>query len=62
MSARTGSVALGSTLVKVHQGTVEISTRGRGLTDVSRKVQEIVEASGIATGLCTVFIQLRGLP
>ena len=50
------SVALVSTL-KVHQGSLEIPTRGRGLTDVSRKVQEIVEASGIATGLCTVFIQ-----
>jgi len=43
--------------VKVHQGTLAIATRGRGLTDVSRQVQEIVEASGISTGLCTVFIQ-----
>jgi secondary thiamine-phosphate synthase enzyme len=42
---------------KVHQGSLEIPTRGRGLVDVSRKVQEIVEASGIGTGLCTVFIQ-----
>jgi secondary thiamine-phosphate synthase enzyme len=41
----------------VHQGTLSISTRGRGLTDVSRQVQEIVEASGVTTGLCTVFIQ-----
>lgn len=57
MSAPTGSGALGSTSVKVHQGTLDVSTRGRGLTDVSRKVQEIVEASGIATGLCTVFVQ-----
>ena len=43
--------------VKVHQGTLAVATRGRGLTDVSRQVQEIVEASGISTGLCTVFIQ-----
>lgn len=43
--------------MKVHQGSLEIPTRGRGLVDVSRKVQEIVEASGVTTGLCTVFIQ-----
>jgi secondary thiamine-phosphate synthase enzyme len=43
--------------VKVHQDTLDVSTRGRGLIDVSRKVQEIVDASGITTGLCTVFVQ-----
>jgi secondary thiamine-phosphate synthase enzyme len=43
--------------LRVHQGTLAIGTRGRGLTDVSRQVQEIVEASGVTTGLCTVFIQ-----
>jgi secondary thiamine-phosphate synthase enzyme len=43
--------------LKVHQLTLSVATRGRGLYDVSRKVQEAVEASGIATGLCTVFIQ-----
>ena len=45
------------TPVKVHQATLEVPTRGRGLYDVSRKVQETVEASTIATGLCTVFVQ-----
>jgi secondary thiamine-phosphate synthase enzyme len=29
----------------------------RGLTDVTRQVQGIVEASGIRDGLCTVFIR-----
>jgi secondary thiamine-phosphate synthase enzyme len=43
--------------VKVHQDTLDVSTRGRGLIDVSRKVQEIIDASGITTGLCTVFVQ-----
>jgi secondary thiamine-phosphate synthase enzyme len=43
--------------VKVHQDSLEVSTRGRGLTDVSRKVQDVVEASGVVTGLCTVFVQ-----
>lgn len=46
-----------SVSVKVHQDTLNVRTQGRGLYDVSRKVQEAVEASGVATGLCTVFIQ-----
>jgi secondary thiamine-phosphate synthase enzyme len=43
--------------VKVHQDTLHVPTRGRGLIDVSRKVQEVVTASGITTGMCTVFVQ-----
>jgi len=43
--------------LKVHQDTLVASTRGPGLYDLSRKVQEIVAASGIVTGLCTVFVQ-----
>ena len=43
--------------MKVHQATLEVSTRGRGLYDLSRRVQEAVESSAIATGLCTVFVQ-----
>lgn len=41
----------------VHQDTLSVSTRGHGLHDLSRRVQEIVAASGITTGLCTVFVQ-----
>ena len=43
--------------VKVHQGSLEISTRGRGLLDLSKKVAAIVEASGVTTGLCTLFVR-----
>ncbi len=43
--------------MKVHQDILRIATRGRGLTDLSRKVQEVVAASGVTTGLCTVFVQ-----
>jgi secondary thiamine-phosphate synthase enzyme len=43
--------------VKVHQATLEVPTRGRGLYDLSKRVQDAVEASAIATGLCTVFVQ-----
>lgn len=43
--------------MKVHQETLEVATRGRGLVDITRKVQGAVGASGITTGLCTIFIQ-----
>jgi secondary thiamine-phosphate synthase enzyme len=43
--------------VKVHQDTLDVPTRGHGLVDLSRKVQAVVDASGITTGLCTVFVQ-----
>jgi secondary thiamine-phosphate synthase enzyme len=41
----------------VHQRTLEIATPGRGLTDVTRAIAEIVEASGVETGLCSIFLQ-----
>lgn len=43
--------------MKVHQDTLHVPTRGRGFVDVSRKVGDVVAASGIVTGLCTVFVQ-----
>lgn len=43
--------------LKVHQEALDVGTKGRGLYDVSRRVQGVVSASGIATGLCTVFVQ-----
>jgi secondary thiamine-phosphate synthase enzyme len=42
---------------KVHQQRLEVRTSGRGLTDVTRQVDEVVAASGINTGLATVFVQ-----
>ncbi|HVH41773.1 MAG TPA: secondary thiamine-phosphate synthase enzyme YjbQ [Labilithrix sp.] len=43
--------------MKGHQEILEISTNGRGLVDLSSKVQSVVVASGVKTGLCTVFVQ-----
>jgi secondary thiamine-phosphate synthase enzyme len=43
--------------VKVHQETLEVRPRGRGLLDVTARVAEVVARSGVATGLCTVFVQ-----
>jgi secondary thiamine-phosphate synthase enzyme len=41
----------------VYQRTLEIPTRGRGFTDVTREVGGVVSASGVSTGLCSVFVQ-----
>lgn len=36
---------------------MEIRTDGRGFSNVTRQVQEVVARSGLKTALCTVFIQ-----
>ena len=40
----------------VHQETLEIPTRGRGFTDITREVAAVVERSGAGVGLCSVFV------
>ena len=40
-----------------YQEVIEIRTVGRGFTDVTAKVQQVVARSGLETALCTVFIQ-----
>ena len=39
------------------QQTVEVHTSGRGLVDVTDRVQAVVRSSRVQTGLCTVFVQ-----
>ncbi|MFQ6005875.1 MAG: secondary thiamine-phosphate synthase enzyme YjbQ [Woeseia sp.] len=39
------------------QTELEISTSGRGTYDISRRVGDVVESSGIVTGMCHVFIR-----
>ena len=41
----------------IEQKTLEFRTRGRGTTDITAEVARAVAASGIAQGLCTVFLQ-----
>lgn len=43
--------------VRAHQEIVEIRTSGRGFTNVTASVQDVVARSGCSTALCTVFIQ-----
>jgi secondary thiamine-phosphate synthase enzyme len=39
-----------------HSASMKVSTRGRRLYDITDGVQRIVHASGIAAGLCTLFV------
>jgi secondary thiamine-phosphate synthase enzyme len=41
----------------IHQDTLLVRTKGKGLYDVTKSVAAIVRASGVTTGLCTVFVQ-----
>jgi len=40
----------------IHTDTIAVSTRGRGTYDITEAVQRVTAASGIARGLCTVFV------
>ena len=42
--------------VRHHAETFRVDTRGRGTTEVTRRVQEIVGHAEVATGQCTVFV------
>lgn len=39
-----------------HSETIHVSTRGRGTYDITEPLQRIAAGSGIASGLCTVFV------
>lgn len=41
----------------VFQETLELGSRGRGFANVTNEVAQVVQRSGIRTGLCTVFVQ-----
>jgi secondary thiamine-phosphate synthase enzyme len=43
--------------VRAHQETLRIATPGRGFVDVTGEVARVVAASGVTTGLCTVFVR-----
>ena len=43
--------------MRIHQENLEIETRPRRLVDITREVQAIVARSGVASGLCSVFVR-----
>ena len=40
----------------VHQQQLRFSTRGRGTYNISQQVGEVINKSGIKTGICQIFI------
>jgi secondary thiamine-phosphate synthase enzyme len=40
----------------IKQAGIQIETEGRGIYDLTSRVQSAVESSGITTGICSVFI------
>src|SRR5258708_37781400 len=43
--------------MRVVQRAVSLQTRGRGFYDMTAEVTRVVAESGVATGLCTVFLR-----
>ncbi len=41
----------------VHQQELEVPTHGRGFTDLTPRVAEIVARAGARSGLCTLFLR-----
>ena len=40
----------------IHQQIIELSTRGRGTTEITTEVAKIIRASGLVTGLANIFV------
>ena len=40
----------------VYQQQLQVSTRGRGTSNISREVADVIRDSGISQGICQVFI------
>ncbi|MDH3342216.1 MAG: secondary thiamine-phosphate synthase enzyme YjbQ [Gammaproteobacteria bacterium] len=41
----------------VHQQQLRFSTSGRGTYNISQQINEVIEKSGVKTGICQIFIQ-----
>jgi secondary thiamine-phosphate synthase enzyme len=41
----------------IEQRTLRFNTRGRGTLDVTQDIMRVVTASGVRSGLCSVFLQ-----
>lgn len=41
----------------VHSEEIEISTRGRGFTDLTARIAAVVAGAGARAGTCTVFVR-----
>jgi len=41
----------------VHQQTLHFATLGRGTSNITRQVEEVIRESGISTGMVNIFVQ-----
>ena len=41
----------------IKQAEINVPTTGRGTYDLSHRIQDIVDSSGISTGMCHIFIR-----
>jgi secondary thiamine-phosphate synthase enzyme len=46
-----------TTNMRIHQDKIEVATSGPGPVDVTDRIRAVVAASGVVTGMCTVFVQ-----
>jgi secondary thiamine-phosphate synthase enzyme len=43
--------------MRIHQDELEIATRGQGPVDLTQRTRDVVKASGVKIGLCTLFVR-----
>jgi secondary thiamine-phosphate synthase enzyme len=53
----TAIESLSSATVSSQVAVIEIATRGRGFQEISAELQNVVTGSGVAIGLCHVFLR-----
>ena len=43
--------------MKIYQQILKIQTSGKGLQEITRKVQQVISESEITSGLCNIFVR-----
>ena len=43
--------------MKIHQQILQIQTSGKGLQEITRKVQQVISESEITSGFCDIFVR-----
>ncbi len=44
-------------MLQQHQTNLKVATQGKNLHNITPKIQQVVQKSGIQTGLCCVFVR-----
>lgn len=51
------SKATQQTMVRMHQETLEVATRGRGFTNLQHQVQAVLDGAGMQMGSCSLLVR-----